>query len=604
MSVTDARSPQASSENGFRMTRTYLRQACARLALVTLVVVAACATDLDVEIDVAIDERALQSSTDAFFEGHPRYWTTWTTDGAAPIETGGAFLVRGLRCSGRYCDDIGLLAAESGYRQTSSWWTDAFSEEGQNYRVCDGNAFVTGLRCSGRYCDDVSLRCSQLDNGGVREDCYWTATLSEEDGGRFVAPESTYVAGVSCNGRYCDNLNLYVCKAQASTARVDLHALAVRHAPRLRFDQETTTGSGEQSKCFPSDPAAYYAARARGASPVSLCNKDYASITGGRVPAYYVASALAGNAVIIRYWYFYAWQSTCFGGLGSHAADWESMAVLIVGGQLRRVGFVQHGKWYTREPGGFEAVDSHPIGYVGKNAHGTYHDDGGSGGCLYFEDYRNPGGNDYHMDTWNNLVPLARGGGAPDWMNCQGSGCFDGIGHPLEQTGDVRSMAGCAGDGCRKSWLGANIPFIADPSGSDHATIGVQHSGRVLDVPGASTADGVQVMQYGDWNSDNQRWLLEATGDGFFTLRARHSGKCMDVSGASQSAGAPVLQWGCNGSDNQRFRLLSFGDGHYAVQAKHSSQCLDIAGAAPEDGARLIQWPCAWSANESFWFGR
>jgi hypothetical protein len=488
---------------------------------------------------------------------HPSFWTAWTTDGAAPVETAGAVLARGLRCSGRYCDDVGLLGTDSGYRQTASWWTDWFSEEGQNYRVCDGNGFVTGIRCSGDYCDSVALRCSQLDNGGVRTGCYWSASISEEDAGRFVAPAPMYVA----------------------VAHVDTAALAARFAPRLRFDQETTTGSGSQSKCFPSDPATYFAERARGASAQSLCNKDYASIQGGRVPAYYVASRVGRDAVVIRYWYFYAWQSTCFANEGEHAADWESLAVLVVGGQLRRVAFVQHGRWYSREPGAFELADgTHPVGYVGKNSHGTYHDDGGSGGCLYFEDYRNPGGNDYRMDTWRNLVPLWRGGGAPDWMNCQGSGCFDGIGHPIEQGGDVRSMAGCAGDGCGKSSVGGNIPFVDDRSGAEYATIAVQHSGRVLDVLGVSTGNGAQLVQWSDVRGDNQRWLFEATGDGHFTVRARHSGKCMDVAGGSQSAGAAVIQHDCHGGDNQRFRLLSYDNGHYALQAKHSNQCLDIAG--------------------------
>jgi hypothetical protein len=567
-------------------------------ALALLVVASlACAGEPSFEID----DSAL--GADMRQTRHPPYWTSWTTDGAAPIETGDAFLVGGARCSGRYCDDLALLGVESGYTQTSSWWTDSFSEEGQNYRICDGDAFVTGLRCSGRYCDDVALRCSHLSPGVRRHHCFWTAALSEEDGGRFIAPESTYVAGLSCNGRYCDNVNLYVCQAGDADPGYDLAAMATRFAPRLRFDQETTTGSGEQSKCFPGDPASYYAQRRQGASAVSLCNKDYGAIAGGRVPAYYLASRVGTRAVVIRYWYFYAWQSTCFGGLGSHAADWESMAVLILDGQLRRVGFVQHGTWYSREPGAFElASGTHPVGYVGKNSHGTYHDDGGSGGCLYFEDYRNPGGNDYRWDTWNHLIPLWRGDGAPEWMNCHGSGCFDGIGHPIEQTGDLRSMAGCRGDGCSKSSVGGNVPFLDDRTGVDHSTITAQHSGRAIDVPGASTGNGVPLTQYTNHRVDNQRWLLESTGDGYVTLRARHSGKCMDVSGASQSAGAPVLQWDCHGGDNQRFRLLPYGDGRHALQVKHSGQCLDIAGGDPADGAPLIQWPCAWTANQTFRF--
>jgi ricin-type beta-trefoil lectin protein len=587
------------------MQRSLPRQGCAFAALSCAATFAiGCAEELSGVDAPDSAVRLLGPVSSLHFEGHPPHWTRWTTDGATAIESGNAFLAHGLRCSGKYCDDLGLLSVESGYGQTNSWWTDSFSEEGQNYRICGDNGFVTGIACSGKYCDNVSLRCSQLDNGGVRSNCYWTAPVSDDDGGHFVAPEWMYVAGVSCNGRYCDNMNLYMCQVDDASGGFDYAALAAEFAPRLRFDQETTTGSGQQSKCFPGDPGAYVAARAQGFSAVSLCNKDYASVAEGRVPTYYVANQVGGNAVIIRYWYFYAWQSTCFGGLGAHSADWESMAVLIVDGQLRRVAFSQHGGWYSREPGGFELTgDTHPIGYVGKNAHGTYHDSGGSGGCLYFEDYRNPGGNDYHMDTWSNLVPLDRSSGSPDWMRCEGSGCFDGIPHPLDQTGDVRSMAGCGRDGCGRSSVGGNIPIIDDPTAAEYTTITAAHSGRAIDVPGASTGNGVELTQYTNWHVDNQRWLLEAVGDGTFTLRARHSGKCMDVAGASQNAGAHLIQWNCNGGNNQRFRLLSYGNGSYAVQVVHSNQCLDIAGGDLDDGGQLIQWPCAWTANQTFWFG-
>ncbi|GAB4560665.1 MAG: hypothetical protein Tsb0020_07550 [Haliangiales bacterium] len=541
--------------------------------------------------------------TDFHAEAHPPHWTEWTTDGAPALTSGARFLTQGLRCSGRYCDDVGLLSVESGYAHTNSWWTGNFSEEGTNYRVCEDNGFVTGLKCSGSYCDNLSLRCSQLDNGGVRTGCYWTAPISEESGGRFVAPESMYVAGMRCSGRYCDSKSLYLCQADQGGPSFDYAALAAEFAPRLRFDQQTGTGSGEQKKCFPSDPGTYFTQRAQGASAISLCNQDYAPIANNQVPTYYIAKRVGTNAVIIRYWYFYAWQSTCFSSFGSHAADWESMAVLIIDGQLTRVAFSQHGGWYSREPGDFELVGgTHPVGYVGKNAHGTYHDDGGSGGCLYFEDFRNPGGNNYHMDTWNNLTELARGAGKPDWMNCTGSGCFDGVGHPIEQTGDVRSMGGCGKDGCDRSSVGGNMPFINDTTGAEYTAITAQHSGGVIDVPGASHESSAQLWQYTDLGVDNQRWLFESTGDGYFTIRARHSQKCIDVAGGSQSAGAGAIQYSCGGGSNQRFRLTSESDGHFSVQAKHSGQCLNIAGAALEDGAAVQQEPCTGALNQRFSF--
>jgi hypothetical protein len=538
-------------------------------------------------------------------DGRPPFWSRWTTDGAAGIELPDGFLARGLRCRGRYCDDVGLFAVPAGASTTSaSSWTDGFSEEDTNYRVCDGNGFVTGLRCSGKYCDNLQLRCASLANKPQRTGCYWTASVSEEDGGRFVAPEPTYVAGVSCNGRYCDNLNLYVCRADGADPGFDEAKLAATFAPRLRFDQETTTGSGAGSKCFPGDAGAYYAARAQGASPISLCNKDYASLANHDVPAYYVASRLGDRAVLIRYWYFYAWQSTCFLSFGEHAADWESMAVLVVDGQLARVAWYQHGGWYSHEPGGYQLVDgTHPVGYVGKNAHGTYHDDGGSGGCLYFEDYRNPGGNDYHMDTWFNLVALRRGGGQPEWMNCSGDGCFDGVGHPLEQTGDPRSMGGCGKDGCDRSTV-ANRPFIDDVTGAEFVTLTAQHSGRAVDVPGANGGNGVGLTQYSNWHVDNQRWALEETDSGYYAVSARHSGKCMDVPGGTTSQGANVTQYSCNGGGNQQVRLVGDGgaDGAFALQLRHSGQCLDVAGWGMGDGAPLIQWPCTGGANQRFAF--
>ncbi|WPB82683.1 RICIN domain-containing protein [Archangium violaceum] len=96
--------------------------------------------------------------------------------------------------------------------------------------------------------------------------------------------------------------------------------------------------------------------------------------------------------------------------------------------------------------------------------------------------------------------------------------------------------------------------------------------------------------------------MLESTGDGYFTVRARHSGKCMDVGGASTAAGANVLQYTCNGSNNQRFRLVPYNNGYFALQAKHSNQCLGIARASMDDGGFLVQSPCAWTTNESFRF--
>lgn len=48
---------------------------------------------------------------------------------------------------------------------------------------------------------------------------------------------------------------------------------------------------------------------------------------------------------------------------------------------------------------------SHPVIYVGKTSHGSYHRSGGSGACLYWEDWPNPS-DVSSWDTWNHLVDL------------------------------------------------------------------------------------------------------------------------------------------------------------------------------------------------------
>ncbi|MFO1524746.1 MAG: hypothetical protein U1F16_02100 [Turneriella sp.] len=64
-----------------------------------------------------------------------------------------------------------------------------------------------------------------------------------------------------------------------------------------------------------------------------------------------------------------------------------------------------------------------------------------SGGCLYFEDFRNPGGNDHQHGLWNNLVELKRGDGQirRGW-NCTGRGLIV-IGDPMSAAIFLKSPA-------------------------------------------------------------------------------------------------------------------------------------------------------------------
>ncbi|GLZ29053.1 galactosylceramidase [Lentzea sp. NBRC 105346] len=75
-------------------------------------------------------------------------------------------------------------------------------------------------------------------------------------------------------------------------------------------------------------------------------------------------------------------------------------------------------------------------------------------------------------------------------------------------------------------------------------------TGRALDVPGFSTTQGTQLVQWTVNPGANQQWTFSGN-----TLTNRHSGMLADVSGASTAENAPVIQWPSNGGANQQWEL-------------------------------------------------
>lgn len=136
-------------------------------------------------------------------------------------------------------------------------------------------------------------------------------------------------------------------------------------------------------------------------------------------------------------------------------------------------------------------------------------------------------------------------------------------------------------------------------SGATYRII-ARHSNLLVDVVGASTADGAQVDQWPGNGGSNQHWVVTADGGGYHTLKAVHSGKNLDISGFSQDDGAKVQQWTAGAGTNQQFQLIDSGDGYYQIKARHSGKCLDVAAASTANGALVQQWACNNAANQQF----
>ncbi|MET8373089.1 ThuA domain-containing protein [Micromonospora profundi] len=134
-------------------------------------------------------------------------------------------------------------------------------------------------------------------------------------------------------------------------------------------------------------------------------------------------------------------------------------------------------------------------------------------------------------------------------------------------------------------------------------TLTAQHSGKLMDVSGVSTADGAQITQWAATGGNNQKWQAVDAGSGAVYLKAVHSGKCLDVVGGSTAQGAFLQQSTCNNANQQKFLVTATATtGVYTVKSVPSGLCIDVNGASTADGARLLQWGCHTAANQQWRF--
>ncbi|KDN22044.1 non-reducing end alpha-L-arabinofuranosidase family hydrolase [Amycolatopsis rifamycinica] len=127
-----------------------------------------------------------------------------------------------------------------------------------------------------------------------------------------------------------------------------------------------------------------------------------------------------------------------------------------------------------------------------------------------------------------------------------------------------------------------------------------RNSGKALDVSGASTADGANLVQWTRTNATNQQFQFVDAGGGYYKLRARHSGKLADVLGASVADGASVVQWTDNGGTNQQFSLADSGSGYVRLVNRTSAKVVEVQGAATADGASVVQYG-DWNGGNQQW---
>jgi pectinesterase len=149
----------------------------------------------------------------------------------------------------------------------------------------------------------------------------------------------------------------------------------------------------------------------------------------------------------------------------------------------------------------------------------------------------------------------------------------------------------------------AASPAQAAPSTGIAYQLKVSKSGMCLDVPGASTANGALLQQWGCTTSSTwQQFTLVASGSNYL-IQNVNSGKCIDVPDWSTTSGTQLQQYGCVGSQaNQQWRLTASGTGTYQIINVNSGLCMSDKDASTTSGTAVIQETCTANTNKQWAF--
>ncbi|GAA4837171.1 RICIN domain-containing protein [Kitasatospora terrestris] len=125
-------------------------------------------------------------------------------------------------------------------------------------------------------------------------------------------------------------------------------------------------------------------------------------------------------------------------------------------------------------------------------------------------------------------------------------------------------------------------------------------SGKALDDPNHSTAQGTQFITWAPSGGANQRWVFTQQTDGSYQIVNGESNLCMDVNGGSTAPGTAIIQWACSGGTNQRWTVNAVSGG-YTITSQKSGLLLTTASTA--DGALVTQQADTGSALQRWAIG-
>ncbi|WP_211234936.1 RICIN domain-containing protein [Glycomyces arizonensis] len=143
------------------------------------------------------------------------------------------------------------------------------------------------------------------------------------------------------------------------------------------------------------------------------------------------------------------------------------------------------------------------------------------------------------------------------------------------------------------------VKASAAPDTTAWYVIQSRSSGLVLDIAGASTQTGAELLQQHRTDSTNQQFRFVDSGSGYYRIQARHSNMVLDVWERNAANGATIAQYTDQNSANQQWQVQESG-GYATFVNRFSGKALDVWEKSTEPGARISQYTPNGGANQQF----
>ena len=186
------------------------------------------------------------------------------------------------------------------------------------------------------------------------------------------------------------------------------------------------------------------------------------------------------------------------------------------------------------------------------------------------------------------------------WWHDVGSGraWYTGLGHTIESYSDTNVTRMLLGGIRVAAKAVTSDPGTGPVQTGVHYRLVAQHSGKLADISGASTAAGARLQQWQATGGTNQQFDFLDSGSGYYRIRARHSGLVLQV--ANSGTGADITQQSDANATTQQWRAVDQGGGVVSLVNRQSSLSMDVWSASTANGARISQWTTTGAANQRF----